>query len=65
MGTEEAKGTAKELAGKAVGSDELAREGQAQQEKGQAEEEKAQAQEEARKAEEDAAAAEDAERDHQ
>ena len=35
---EKIKGTAKEVAGKATGSDELAKEGQAQQEKAQAEE---------------------------
>lgn len=37
--TEKVKGTAKEVAGKTTGSDELAREGEAQQKKAQKEEE--------------------------
>lgn len=36
--TEKAKGTAKEVAGKVTGSDEMAKEGQAQQERADAEE---------------------------
>lgn len=44
--TEELKGTAKEMAGKATGSDELAREGQAQQKKADAEKEAEQAERE-------------------
>ncbi|MDX1621151.1 MAG: hypothetical protein R3320_09185 [Nitriliruptorales bacterium] len=45
MGTdaEKAKGTAKEVAGKATGSDELAKEGEAQQEKAEHKEEAAKA----------------------
>lgn len=45
MGTdsEKAKGTAKEVAGKATGSDELANEGEAQQEKAEKQEEAAEA----------------------
>ncbi len=41
--TEKAKGTAKEIAGKVTGSDEWAREGQAQQEKADAEQKAQQA----------------------
>lgn len=44
---EQAKGTAKEVAGKATGSDELAKEGQAQQDKEERKEEAAEAREEA------------------
>lgn len=43
---ENAKGTAKELAGKLTGSDEMVREGQAQQEKAEAEEKARQAERE-------------------
>lgn len=49
---EKAKGTAKEVAGKATGSDELAREGQAQQDKEEEREKAAKAREEARRHEE-------------
>lgn len=47
MGTdsEKMKGTAKEVAGKATGSDELAKEGEAQQEKAEHQEEAAKASE--------------------
>lgn len=38
--TEKLKGTAKEMAGKLTGSDELANEGEAQQEKAEAQEDK-------------------------
>lgn len=48
---EKAKGTAKEVAGKATGSDELAQEGEAQQEKAEREEEADAAEAEAHEAE--------------
>lgn len=56
--SDKVKGLAKEVAGKATGSDEWVREGQAQQEKGQK-------LDEAQQAIEDAAEAEDEERRHQ
>lgn len=43
---ENMKGTAKEIAGKATGSDELAKEGEAQQEKAEARQEAKEAKEE-------------------
>ncbi|MBW3561781.1 MAG: hypothetical protein KY437_04720 [Actinobacteria bacterium] len=46
---EKAKGTAKEVAGKATGSDELANEGEAQQEKAEHEEEAKKAKQEQEK----------------
>jgi uncharacterized protein YjbJ (UPF0337 family) len=49
---ENVKGTAKEVAGKATGSDELAREGQAQQDKAEAKEKATEAEREAARAEE-------------
>lgn len=51
---EKAKGTAKEIAGKATGSDELAREGEAQQKKEHKKEEATEAREEARQKEREA-----------
>lgn len=63
--TEKAKGVAKEVAGKATGSDELAREGQAQQRKEHKREEADEAREEARQKEKEAQAAEEEERKHQ
>lgn len=51
---EKAKGSAKEVAGKATGSDELAREGQQQQKKEHKKDEAAEAREEARQKEQEA-----------
>lgn len=52
---EKAKGLAKEIAGKATGSDELSKEGEAQQKKAQKEEEAERLEEEARKKKQEAA----------
>lgn len=51
---EKAKGSAKEVAGKVTGSDELAREGQHQQKKEHKEEEAAEARQEAQQKEQEA-----------
>jgi uncharacterized protein YjbJ (UPF0337 family) len=62
---EKAKGTAKEVAGKATGSDEMAKEGQAQQKKGMKEEEAQEAQAEANAKAQQAAGYEGEQRKHQ
>lgn len=63
--TEKAKGTAKEAAGKATGSDELAREGQAQQKKEHTDEEAQRLQREAEAKKQEAAGHESEQRKHQ
>ena len=62
---EKAKGTAKEVAGKATGSDELAKEGQHQQKKGQKEQEAENLQEQAAQKKAEAQGHEGAEKKHQ
>lgn len=63
--TEKVKGTAKEVAGKSTGSDELAREGQQQQKKAQKEEEAERLEQKARQKEQEAAGHEGQQRKHQ
>ncbi len=62
---EKAKGTAKEVAGKATGSDEMAREGEQQQQKAEKREEAQDLQAEAQQAEKQAAGHKSAEKKHQ
>lgn len=63
--TEKAKGTAKEVAGKAVGSDELAKEGQSQQKKEHKKDEAEQLQQEAAQKKQEAAGHAAQEQKHQ